>query len=81
MTHYYDNVRPLICPQVRRYRSHTSVAEVIPLYPTHRAPRHWRAVMFSLLAIVAVTAVATALLVTLRSANETMGQMIPRAWW
>jgi hypothetical protein len=37
--------------------------------------------MFSLLAIVAVTAVATALLVTLRSANETMGQMIPRAWW
>lgn len=65
MSHHYDNVRPLICPQVRRYRSHTSVAEVIPLYPTHRAPRPWRAVTFSLLAIFAVTAVATALLVVM----------------
>jgi len=81
MSHQYDNVRPLICPQVRRYRRHTTVAQVIPLFPTLRAPRHWRGVVFSLLALVAVTAVATALLFVLRSGNETMRQLVPGAWW
>lgn len=79
--HYYDNVRPLICPQVRRHGHYTGVAKVVRLYPTLRWPRHWRAVMFGVLGVVAVTALAAALAFAWRSATATMGQLVPGPWW
>ena len=63
MSHHVDNVRPLICPQLRRYRNYTRVADVIPLYPAHRHHARWLAVAFCVLALAAMiaTAAATAL--------------------
>ena len=78
MSHYYENVRPLVCPQVGRYRGYGRVADVIPLYPRLHAPRPWRAVAFALAAAIVI---ATSLAFMLRAANETMGQLIPVGWW
>ena len=78
MSQHYDNVRPLICPQVRRYRGHARLAQVIPLYPKHHAPRPWRAIA---VALVAAILIATSLAVMLRAGNEIMGQLMPVGWW
>jgi len=78
MTHHYDNVRPLICPQVTRGRRYSRVADVIPLHPRRHPLRRWRAVGF---AVVVATLVATALAAMLRGASESMGQMMLISWW
>lgn len=78
MSHHYDNVRPLVCPQIKRYRAYAHVADVIPLYPRLQAHRPWRAVAF---ALVTAVFIATAVAFTLRTGSETVGQLVPVGWW
>lgn len=64
--HDFGNFRPLICPQVRRTRSRTSVADVVSLHP-HRHWRAWRAVWTPLMVVASVLAFATTTIVLLIS--------------
>jgi hypothetical protein len=78
MSHHEDNVRPLICPQVRRYRGPGHVAQVIRLHRPLHPLRPWRAIV---LAIATAILIAASLAVMLRARNEIMGQLIPMSWW
>jgi len=83
-SHLYDNVRPLICPQVARTSRHRGVAQVIrlPVAYRRRRPNTRYLMVLSFVAVTALILLFTLFAVTPRFGRIGAGDFIPGwPWW
>jgi hypothetical protein len=81
MSHYHDNVRPLVQRQVSSPHRYPCLAKVIPLHPRLHEPRPGRAVGLFLFTIAASVLIAALLLFVFRTAESVLDHVfLGRPW-
>jgi hypothetical protein len=81
MSHYDDNVRPLVHRQVSSPHRYPCLAKVIPFRPRLHEPRPGRAVALFLFAFAASLLIAGLLLFAFRTAENVLDHVFPGRPW